>query len=255
MFGSLSLGQHLAFIACVALATYIQNLTGFAFGLVLLGLVGAFQIASLPVAANVVTMMVLANAVMVVRRRPQLPGRTLELILGTSLIGVASGVWMLTWLSHNASNVLRLVLGVAIVVCSFLLVARTRKRETMSGPLAFVGYAGLSGVMGGIFASAGPPMVFHMYRQPLEAQTIKETLVLLFAVNAVLRLIMVVSQRHFDDASIALSLEALPVVLGLTWYARRYPPGWSPTVVRRVVFALLLGAGTSLVVPALTALR
>ena len=39
----MSIYQHLLFLACVALATYAQTMTGFAFGLVLLGLSGVFS--------------------------------------------------------------------------------------------------------------------------------------------------------------------------------------------------------------------
>lgn len=55
------IGSHLLFVACVALATFVQSLTGFAFGLVLLGLVAMLHLAPLAVAANVVTVMVLAR--------------------------------------------------------------------------------------------------------------------------------------------------------------------------------------------------
>jgi len=46
----------LVFMACVALATYAQNLTGFAFSLILLGLVSVFHIASVSDTANAVLM-------------------------------------------------------------------------------------------------------------------------------------------------------------------------------------------------------
>jgi hypothetical protein len=243
--------QHVLFLLSVAAATYTQNLTGFAFGLVLLGLVALLHVAPLPVTANVVMMMVLVNATIVVRRRPDLPARVLATILASSLVGVACGVTLLTWLSDNAVYAMRLALGIAILSCSLLLLIQSRARPTLSPQWTFVTFGWLSGVMGGVFASAGPPMVFHMYRQPLKPNVIRETLVLLFAVNAVLRLAMVAGQGRFDHASAMLSLEALPVMVGLTWLNRVRPPGWSPQVVRRVVFGLLLLAGISLVLPAL----
>lgn len=247
----MTLEQDGLFLAAVALATYTQNLTGFAFGLVLLGLVALLHVAPLPVAANVVTVMVLANAAMIVRRRPELPGPQLGATLVSSLVGVAMGVMLLDWLSDNAVNLMRLALGVAILSCSMLLLLQARPRPALSSSWAFAVFGWLSGVMGGVFASAGPPMVFHMYRQPLKAHVIRETLVLLFAVNAVLRLAMVVAQNRFDHVSLWLSLEALPVMMGLTWLNRVRPPKWSPEMVRRVVFGLLVLAGTSLVLPAL----
>ncbi|QDD65981.1 sulfite exporter TauE/SafE family protein [Herbaspirillum seropedicae] len=245
-------GSHLLFVLCVALATFVQSLTGFAFGLVLLGLVAMLHLAPLAVAANVVTVMVLANAAVIVRGAPGLPRALILPSFGSSLIGVGLGACLLAWLSDHAIGVLRLALGLAILACSLLLVLRTRVRERLSSAPVFAFFGVLSGVMGGVFASAGPPMVFHLYRQPLDRVVVRDTLVLLFAVNAVLRLVIVLAQGRFDAASLSLSLEALPVVLGVTWLARRYPPQWSPLTVRRIVFLLLLVAGGSLVAPALS---
>ena len=57
----MSIYQHLLFLACVALA-YARTMTGFAFGLVLLGLSGVFQLASVSEVANVVSVLSLVNA-------------------------------------------------------------------------------------------------------------------------------------------------------------------------------------------------
>lgn len=45
--------------------------------------------------------------------------------------------------------------------------------------------------MGGLFSTAGPPLVYHLYRQPLPVAVIRETLVAVFGINAVLRLALV----------------------------------------------------------------
>lgn len=246
--------QHLLFIACVALATFVQSLTGFAFGLVLLGLVAMLHLVPLAEAANVVTLMVLANAAMIVRAAPGLPARLMLPTFGSSLIGVGLGACLLAWLSDHAIGALRLTLGLAILACSLLLVLRTETGARLSSRPSFAFFGTLSGVMGGVFASAGPPMVFHLYRQPLDRIVVRDTLVLLFAVNALLRLVIVLAQGRFDSAALMLSLEALPVVLAVTWATRRHPPQWSPLTVRRIVFVLLMVAGASLVLPALSSI-
>ena len=46
-----------------------------------------------------------------------------------------------------------------------------------------------------------------------------------------------------------LTLEALPLVMGLTWLARRHPSRLPIEHVRRAVFVLLLIAGLALVLP------
>ena len=43
----MTLTQHLWFLVCVGIASYAQNLTGFAFSLLLLGLAGVLDLAPL----------------------------------------------------------------------------------------------------------------------------------------------------------------------------------------------------------------
>lgn len=251
----MSVSVHLAFLACVALASYAQNLTGFAFGLILLGLVALLHLASLPDTANVVSVLVLVNAAMVFgRRRPQLQWKVFAPALLASQAGVAAGVALLAWFSVQQVALLRFLLGCAIVVCAFLLVLRARSASATSGLPSFVLFGGLSGVMGGLFASAGPPMVYHLYRQPWKPELIRNSLVVLFAANAVLRLALVLWHGQFSLNALLLTLEALPVVMLLTWLARRYPSRLPIEQVRRAVFVLLLIAGLGLVLPPLLAL-
>lgn len=250
----MGLGDHLGFLLCVALATFAQNTTGFAFGLLLLGLTGLLQLAPVETVANVSSVLTLVNAMILLRRRPQLAPRLMLLILACSLGGVLAGVALLTVLGSHARELLQLLLGGTIVACSFLLVARERHLERLSGWLSFSCFAGLSGVMGGLFSSAGPPLVYQLYRQPLAAHVVRDTLIVVFAVNALLRLGILAGTRRFDLQAGYLALEALPVVLVMTWYMRRRPPSIAPHVLRMGVFGLLLLAGVSLVGQALTAL-
>ncbi len=48
-----------AFVACAAAASWLQNLTGFAFALILLGSTAVLNIASVPDAANAATVLTL----------------------------------------------------------------------------------------------------------------------------------------------------------------------------------------------------
>ena len=94
------------------------------------------------------------------------------------------------------------------------------------------------------------PCVYHFYRQPMSPLAIRQTLVAIFAFNALLRLALVVPMGRFGMQAAWLSLCATPLVLALTWWIQRHPPRWSVLTVRTVVCALLALAGLSLVVPA-----
>ena len=64
-------------------------------------------------------------------------------------------------------------------------------------------------------------MVYHLYRQPLPLASIP-TLLILFSFNAMARLGLVTSQGQFQASSFWLSAQALPLVIAVTWAARRY---------------------------------
>ena len=241
------LPTYLGFIACVALATSVQNLTGFAFSLVLLGLVATFKLVPIVDAANAATVLTLVNAASFFRlHRLQPEWRVMKPAIVPSLLGVAVGVAMLAWLTDNAVQLLRGLLGLAILGCALALIFDAKPRKTVSGGLAFGLVGALSGLLGGLFSSAGPPMVFHMHRQPLPHALVRQCLVLIFAINQVLRLALVLLSGHFSWSSALLSASALPVVHGVGWLQHRYMPPISPTLTRHVVSALLLLAGGSL---------
>ena len=82
-------GPVLVFMACVALATYAQNLTGFAFSLILLGLVSVLHVASVGDTANAATVLSLINAWTYFRARPGVvPWQLMKPALNGSTVGV-----------------------------------------------------------------------------------------------------------------------------------------------------------------------
>ncbi|CAN5864361.1 TSUP family transporter [soil metagenome] len=237
-----------AFIACVAVSTCIQNLTGFAFGLILLGLVSTFDLASVADAGNAATALTLVNAFAYFRVHKLQPGwRVVRPAMLPSLAGVAVGVLLLMWLSENAVHLLRGMLGLAILACAVALLIDAKPRTTLSAPGAFAFVGSLSGLMGGLFSSAGPPLVYHMYRQPLPRDLVRQCLILMFAVNQVLRLLLVLGSGRFTWHSVWLSLAAVPAVYVVTRLQHRYMPPIGMRLTKCISSGLLILAGGSLV--------
>ncbi|MDR6427268.1 putative membrane protein YfcA [Variovorax paradoxus] len=244
-------GPVLVFMACVALATYAQNLTGFAFSLILLGLVSVFHVASVSDTANAATVLSLINAWTYFRARPGVvPWRLMKPALNGSTVGVIAGLMLLTWLSGGAVNWLRGLLGVSILGCALLLVLQGRPQPAVSGRTSFAVIGGLSGVLGGLFSSSGPPIVFHMYRQPLERELVRRALLLMFAFNSLVRLVIVLPTGHFSWRAALLAACAMPVVYGVTRLHHRLPNKLQPRTLKWLVGGLLAAAGSTLVASA-----
>jgi uncharacterized membrane protein YfcA len=244
--------QGLWLCAVFALAAYVQTITGFAFGLMAMGSIGLLHLMPLADAAIVVGLLVIVNALQVLRRgHLHVERRMLLITTVASLPMVAVGVGVVAILSGEQVRWLRLVLGLSIVMSGLQLVRRTTRQERPSSTSVTMAIGALSGLMGGLFSAAGPPLAQHLYRQPLSLDTIRMTLVSTFAINAVLRLGLVAVEGRLSLHIGVIAAIALPVVMASTWLARRYPPPLSATAVRWIVFTLLSLSGLSLGIPAL----
>ncbi len=247
--------QVAAFLACVAVATTAQSVTGFALALILLGLSGLFELAPLADVANVATVMSLASAAIALRGTGKsLDRQVLRTTVTGSILGYAVGVALLAWLSANVVMVLRLLLGLVVIACAAVVLVRTEPLAQRSAPASFRGYGLFSGILGGLFSASGPPLVYHFYRQPLAIATIRDTLVAALAAGSLLRLAMVVPTGQFSAQSLFLCVIAAPVAIGVTWWFRRHPPAWPREVVLKIVCALLAVTGVGLIASAVGAL-
>lgn len=249
-------GPVLAFAGCAALASYAQNLTGFAFSLILLGLSSVLHIASIDDAANAATVLSLVNAWTYLRNHPgPNPWHLLRPILNGSVVGVLAGLMLLAWLSGSAMDLLRGLLGLSILVCALLFMGQTRPRAELSGRGSFTFVGLLSGLLGGLFSSAGPPLVFHMYRQPLGADLIRRVLLLSFALGSVVRLVVVLPTGQFSVQAAVLAATAFPAVYLVSHFHRWLPHQFQPRTLKLLVGGLLCLAGGTLLSSALQALN
>lgn len=250
----MSLTEYLIFFGCIGVACFAQNLTGFAFGLIFLGLISLFGTMDLLTAANVISILSLANALPSVKsNNAPLPKRAFAISLATSLCGVVFGLYLLHFMSHELERYLKALLALTIIIASFLLITQRKPPERLSAMPTFVFFGGLSGVLGGLFSTAGPPLVYLLYKQPLSLAVIKRFLVLSFAANAVLRIILVTYQGGMSTAILLNSALAFPFVYLLTLFMRKHPIKWPLTTVKKIVFCLLLLTAFSLLLPLLKA--
>jgi uncharacterized protein len=247
----MSLVELIGFLALTGIAAYIQTLTGFAFGLITMGGVGLTGLLSLPDAAMLVSVLTFVNAVQMLHKGwRDVAWREFRVVMLTSIPMLFVGYWLLEWLAGTRADVLRLILGFVIIVSSLQLARKPEPLPRRSGDGSFMFFGSIAGLMGGMFSTAGPPLVYHFYRQPMPQVTIRETLVTIFALNAVFRNGLVIFSGNVPSASTLTGLFAVPVVMAATHAARRWPPPLSPAAMRWIVLGLLFLSGVSLGMPA-----
>lgn len=244
----MTLEYHLAFIGCAIIATLTQSMTGFALGLLLIGLVEVFGLAPLADASMVVSILTCVNAVFTVRRSsPKLPSSIVIPLVVASLACVPLGALILTLLSKNEIFLLKFSLGCLIVISSFTLIFSVQVNKSFSGKWTFWATGGVTGLLSGMFSTGGPPLVHLLYRQPASFECIKNTLLLIFASNALVRIIALVLFGDITSNALVLSVECIPIVLLLSYLLARWPLNLPKRVTKLLVFSLLFVSGASLI--------
>lgn len=239
--------QIVFFMALVGLAAFCQNLTGFAFGLIFVGVAGATGLMNIADAANVACLLSIINGISYMRAYRFEPDWVmLKPMLISSVLGVVGGVLLLHWLSGNTLNGLRMLLGLVIVLCAMLLLVQKKALDQPSGPVSMWVAGVSSGLLGGLFATPGPPMVYHLYRQPLDRMLVRHCLFAMFVSCSLLRAAMVAVEGQLNWAVMGWTALAFPVVTGVTWWSARHPPAWPKRLVEWLACGLLILSGASL---------
>lgn len=242
----------LIFWAIAALAAWVQTLTGFALGLILMGATGALGLMPVPQAAAITSLLVLVNAVLVLSRGwRDIDRPALRLILLGAVPALIAGFFLLGWLAGMALGLLQLLLGLVIAGSAAQLAARPKLRETRSSPVTFFLSGLIGGLMGGLFATTGPPVIWHLYRQPMPLAAVRVTLVATFFLTQLLRTSLVIGSGGITLPLLISAAGAAPAVILGTWAVRRFPPPVQPSTIRKAALVLLFLSGASLIVSSL----
>ncbi len=237
------------FLIVTMIASYIQTVTGFAFGLILVGAASALELVSIGFAAIVVSFTSLVNVVVALRgSRDGIQWSMARSLLWGLIPALVMGVVILDHLSSTTTESLRVLLGLTILSGGLLLMMKPHPYPQVSRPWSFIATGAMGGITGGLFSVSGPPIVFHLYRQPIILYHLKTTLLLVFGVSTCLRIILVGVQGQISSDILLTSGLAAPLVMAATIAGKRYPPPLSDQTIRRFCFLLLAGMGLSLIV-------
>lgn len=243
----------IALLVVIAVGTYFQTVTGFGLGMIVMGVSSGFDLVSVPFIATVVSFVTLMNSAVA------LPGKLHHInwpVARAVLLGVLPsilvGVLLLDYLSAQFSRLLQFMLGAAIIYSGLVFAFRASQLKKLSSLGSFFISGFFSGLFGGLFGMAGPPVIFHFYRQPMELIVVRNML-LVFATTAATRTAFVMAQGAMDSSTFVISGLAVPLVAAMTMLGRRYPPPVSPKTMRRIAYIVLIFIGVGLVTTAMVA--
>ena len=244
-----------AFLVVALLGAFVQTVTGFALGMILIALAAGLELVSIPVLTATASLLSLANVCMALR------GQTNNIHWGFwgfitlgQVPAIGLGLWLMLYLNNSAVVILQLLLGLFVLLGSISMMGRNVEIESPSKKPArlIAGVAG--GLCGGMFSASGPVMGWFFYRQPLAIEVIRPTLLACFGVTTSVRTLMLAVKGELNQEIAMLTLASLPMIVLGTWLGKKYAARIAPELLRRGAFGLLTVMGVLITVRAVWAL-
>ena len=232
----------------LGLATLLQTLSGFGFGLFVVSSFTLFSIMPLTATTFLVSFLSLFNAAsLVFKNAHQVNRMAYKNILLAGLPTLVIGFALLEYLSSSQSEFLKVVLGVCILACCALLLMKRTLAPPSKRRRGFVIAGALGGVLGGLFSTFGPPIVYQCYRQNWPVDEIRITLLAVFSTTALVRLVLVPfgTLPHYE--TLLFCCAGVPFVLLVTRFARRLSTYINPLWIRALALITLACSGIALV--------
>lgn len=238
-------------LCAIALGSYIQTITGFAFGLVFISCVTTLNTLDLENATMISCLLALINTVVALGRRERHSlKKQVLIILLFALPFVYIGYKVLTFLDANHISLIKYILSTVIILASLLLLAPPKPGRDVSAAPVFAFFGSLAGLLGGLFATSGPPLIFQFYRQNLPVTQIRDSLLMIFAVLSTARLIIGISLDGIQPIVWTTALCGIPVTFIFTVLAKNYPPKMNDLTLRRLAACLLILAACNIALQA-----
>ena len=171
------------------------------------------------------------------------------ILIPGGIVGTVAGSYILT---SFRSDILKILFGLFVIAFSlhdlFLEAKRTvvakeaQEAKTYRG--LFAGFLG--GITGGLFASAGPPIVMYLTRKLKDKNAFRATLVLYFLVQDPWRLIAYAGTGLMSWDILKFSLVLIPAMVAGNFTGSALVQRVNQVLFRRIVSLVLLGIGVAL---------
>lgn len=164
--------------AIVAVAGFLQGLTGFGFGLIALPLLSLF----LPIKTIiplVILLSLLINLTLSIQLRNAIRIKTITILFIGTLPGIPVGIYLL---KHVPPQHLALFVGILMVSFTLYLLFGKPKPKTLGLPTT-LGAGLFSGILTGSISTGGPPVIIYTAVQPWTKDQAKATLASYFLIS------------------------------------------------------------------------
>lgn len=212
-------------------------MTGFGTGLIVAPVAGALYdpvtaVVVLVIVDSLPTLPITLPALKIARWREVLP------ILAGMVLCVPLGIQVL---KNGDETALRWAISILILCCTAVLWSGWRYHGRRSAPLS-LGIGGIAGILSGIAAIPGPPVILYWMASPLPVGVVRANLLTLFLLSEPVSIVNLWLAGLFDRTRLMIALAMIPVyVLALFAGGRLYGIAGERTY-RRLAFGLIVAA-------------
>jgi uncharacterized membrane protein YfcA len=232
--------------ACIAMAAlFVRGFTGFGSALIMTPLLlFFFDIKATVVATAIVE--ILGSFWVTVQARKDIDSSHLRMLLPVAFLGMLVG-W-LTLITVESGTLKRVFGTLTVLFAVRMIITLRRPRSNRKRWPSVIGYlaGAMSGLLGGLFGTAGPPIVVFLENQATAKAVLRATLLAYFLAVDVLRMIPYAFSKLITIQALEISAAMFPASLVGAYLGRKLQVRVSESVFRSVVGAVLLATGVLL---------
>jgi len=131
---------------------------------------------------------------------------------------------ILNHLSNYAIDLLEVLLGIFILGSGALLIIHPHLLKCGSSNFTHLIAGSFGGLLSGLFGVGGPPLIMHIYLQPLPFPVMRTTMLAILGIMTLIRIAFEGYNENITGAVLKLSLLSVPVSVLATLFARRFSP-------------------------------
>ena len=224
-------------------AVFTQSLSGFGVALVSMALLP--EILGIQAAAPLVALVAITLEIaLLLRYRAALNLRTLRPLIGTLVVGIPLGMFLLSRVDRQIALA---VLGLVIAGYALYSLLNLRLPELRHPFWAYL--AGfLSGLLSGAFNTGGPPLIIYGTARRWQPAEFKSSLQGMFFISDTLVILSHALSGHFTPQTLQLYAWALPVIAAGILAGVSLDKRLNPAVFRKLVLVLLVILGLRLAI-------
>lgn len=235
----------LAAAAIAMVALFVRGFTGFGSALVMTPLLLFFLDIKTTVVATAI-IEILGSLWVTLQARHEFDRPSLGILLPVGIAGMLVGSFALAKMD---SHLLKRIFGIVTVVFAIRIILAFRQDASVKKgwPKGFGYLAGaVSGLLGGLFGTAGPPIVVFLENQLKTKDGVRATLLAYFLTIDILRLIPYAFSKLVTWQVLEISIAMFPASLLGAYFGKRFHAKLSEEAFRFAIGALLFVTGVLL---------